>query len=605
MLSSVSAASSGKQDLNYHIRQVRNSLKHFNDVVAKNKLEMLPGNGSVILDNLTDVHTALQAYALNERSSALISAKRQVYAALGELIKLCDQFWFSELKFKSKGNEEASGKEVVRVDHTVKQLKVKEVTELMEAALTNLIQVSHEKLQEQNAAKGAFPVGLINDQNENLLQRPVVDVASQRTSLPDIPLTPRERDILQSKANSHNLVRGSHSIESVLCDPKKCGNINCNSGLRSDSPSPLPPPKPPLPNRLSDAPPLPPKRKTLQQLQQQFSHPVIAAQLETDFMAPLERTSWRSKSPEDNLSLLSASAGSLDSSTLNHSREEDLFELDPLAATSSTSSSKSPSQYQYLQLDETQQTPGSGQPMALGCGKGLPTVSVTGTSGEGLINGNDTLYGSFSCENDERVVETRHLQTQQQSTQFMSNLGHNFTTTTTTSSSSAAASAMCSNRTQMCTQTFTANRTQYADRFQTLYASANVRVRVMPLSVSQDSFVTATRHQQQMMACSSSTMLSNGDCSQIMKQMIGDSCTLTPRGTAAAESGEGPTEVKVQNADEAESPAADEEPPKLPEKQRKHSNRDRHNSFYENSSATKGVGGNCDEVDNSVELRDK
>lgn len=127
----------------------------------------------------------------------------------------------------------------------------------------------------------------------------------------------------------------------------------------------------------------------------------------------------------------------------------------------------------------------------------------------------------------------------------------------------------------------------------------------MPLSVSQDSFVTATRHQQQMMACSSSTMLSNGDCSQIMKQMIGDSCTLTPRGTAAAESGEGPTEVKVQNADEAESQAADEEPPKLPEKQRKHSNRDRHNSFYENSSPTKGVGGNCDEVDNSVELRDK
>lgn len=344
----------------------------------------------------------------------------------------------------------------------------------------------------------------------------------------------------------------------------------------------------------------------MQQLAQQFSHPVIAANYEADFMAPLERISWRSKSPEDNSSLLSVSAGSLDSSTLNQSRE-DLFELDQLAAAtnSSTSSSKSPSQqYQYQQLDETpQQTPGSSngsQNMMLGGATKLPTVSVTGTSGEGVLNGNDTRFiGSNGCE---RVMDARQTQ---QNTQFMSScsssssscgniVGHHQTITTS------------SNRVQM--SAFT-NRTQYAaDRFQTLYSSANVRVRVMPLSVSQDSFVV---HQQQIMAAT----MSNGSCSQqlIMNKVIGDSCTLT-RGIVATAAGSGEEEVKVQNqeTDEGEDVVKVEEqeelPPKLPEKQRKNSSRDRHKSIYDNMSPTRAGGAapqNCDEVDNAVELRDK
>lgn len=32
-------------DLNYHARQVKHALTHFKDVVNKNKLEMLHGNG--------------------------------------------------------------------------------------------------------------------------------------------------------------------------------------------------------------------------------------------------------------------------------------------------------------------------------------------------------------------------------------------------------------------------------------------------------------------------------------------------------------------------------------------------------------------------------
>lgn len=584
LLSSVSAATSGsgKQDLNYHIRQVRNSLKHFNDVVAKNKLEMLPGNGTVILDNLTDVHTALQAYALNERSSALISAKRQIYEALGKLIKLCDEFWLHEVKFKPKtakvldaasvAGPEASASR--RVSSEEKQMRVKEVTESMEAALSNLIQVSHEKLQEQNAAKGAFPVGLITDQNENLLQRPV-DVASQRTSLPDIPLTPRERDILQSKANNHNLVRGSHSIESVLCDSKNC-NANV---MRGDSPSPVPPPKPPLPNRLSDAPPLPPKRKNLQ-LHQQFSHPAIAANLEAEFMAPLERMSWRSKSPEDNSSLLSVSAGSLDSSTLNQSREEeeeDLFESDQLAG---SSSSKSPSQYQYQPLEETTS-------VTVSTGR-LPTVSVTGAGGDGATNGNDSRCGVFNGELTTTIIGSNNTIITETSQR-----------TQNTFTQSISSSSLANSVSRTMHQQTLSSRTQ----FQTLYSSANVRVRVLPLSVSQDGFLATSRQlQQQQQHFQQISSMVGGVNGQLTSQFVADSCTLS---RIAAREGED-MEQKVLNVQEG-GEAEDEEPPKLPEKQRKNSNRDRHKSVYDNMSPTKGQGtsSNCDSVDGTVELRDK
>lgn len=167
-------------------------------------------------------------------------------------------------------------------------------------------------------------------------------MANQRTSLPDIPLTPRERDILeQSQTKS---MRTSHSTESILRDSS-------------------PPPKPPLPHRcvqretssgamnfaqtisvtchcgchcrLSNPPPLPPKRKSQHSKSTSGSSTSSAIQnhsqqtpsVDIDGISDstllgcgLDRMSLRSKSPDDNSSLLSTS--SLDSA-LNHSREED------------------------------------------------------------------------------------------------------------------------------------------------------------------------------------------------------------------------------------------------------------------------------------------
>lgn len=52
------------RDLHVHVRQVQLALGHFRDVVSKNKLEMLPGNGTIVLDTVTTIHTLLKSYLL-------------------------------------------------------------------------------------------------------------------------------------------------------------------------------------------------------------------------------------------------------------------------------------------------------------------------------------------------------------------------------------------------------------------------------------------------------------------------------------------------------------------------------------------------------------
>lgn len=78
------------------MRQVKNALQHFKGVISRNRLEVLPANGTVVLETIANVHTALQPYTLNENSSAIISATTQVYLSLGKLIKLCDEVLLSE-----------------------------------------------------------------------------------------------------------------------------------------------------------------------------------------------------------------------------------------------------------------------------------------------------------------------------------------------------------------------------------------------------------------------------------------------------------------------------------------------------------------------------
>lgn len=140
---------------------------------------MLAENGTIVLEQIAQVHSQLQSYALNEYSSALISATTQVYDALGKLIKLCDEVILSD----DVGKCASLNKE-----------NVEYVIELVDTAVQQLANLANEKIAEQRAKDAQLngsSVLMGNKTSANTLQRPTVDVAAQRTSLPDIPLTPR------------------------------------------------------------------------------------------------------------------------------------------------------------------------------------------------------------------------------------------------------------------------------------------------------------------------------------------------------------------------------------------------------------------------------
>ncbi|XP_025190430.1 guanine nucleotide-releasing factor 2 isoform X1 [Melanaphis sacchari] len=210
-----SSGSSPKRSLNdidFNVRQVQIALRHFLDVVTKNKLEMLPGNGTVVLETVTTICGVFKSYDINEQSSLVVSALNQVYQSVAQLIKLCDDV----LIF---------GEKAINTDN------VSDILRLVELAIQNLVSLTNDKLN-HGVLKTVY-------KDEDSLKLP--DELKQRVSLPDIPLTPREREILEQTSN--------HSFDTVDCNP---------------------PSKPPLPDRTwlkktdqnSSPPPLPPKRRT-------------------------------------------------------------------------------------------------------------------------------------------------------------------------------------------------------------------------------------------------------------------------------------------------------------------------------------------------------
>ncbi|KAH8361180.1 hypothetical protein KR200_009190 [Drosophila serrata] len=327
------------QTLETHVKDISNALKHFRDVILKKKLEVLPGNGTVILETIASMYSVIQNYTLNENSAIMTSATQQVYQSLGKLIKLCDEVMLSE-----ESGECAS----------LSNENVREVIDLLEDAVRNLVTLAQGKLKEDQCAfrysgSGLGSIGAAAEIMGAVTASSGVGgglgggpgtgiglgmasmrvsaaesaAVAQRTSLPDIGLTPKERDSLEQC--NVNPMRGSHSTESILRDSS-------------------PPPKPPLPNRASNPPPLPPKRRsqpgaasgggvgslsTSTSTSNQASPQPYAQSHNISLNSDLDcssnisllnygvdRLSVRSRSPDEN------SQCSFDSA-LNHSREEE------------------------------------------------------------------------------------------------------------------------------------------------------------------------------------------------------------------------------------------------------------------------------------------
>lgn len=58
------------------------ALRYFQDVFTKNKLEMLPGNGTIVLETVANIHSVLKkSYALDE----------QRYVKIDKISSLCGE----------------------------------------------------------------------------------------------------------------------------------------------------------------------------------------------------------------------------------------------------------------------------------------------------------------------------------------------------------------------------------------------------------------------------------------------------------------------------------------------------------------------------------
>lgn len=139
--------------------------------------------------------------------------------ALAQLIKLCDDVLLSD-------NEETCS--------SLNQDNVTEIVLLVENAVQNLVILANEKIA------GSSTVCSTKADKCNSLQNCAQSNAiNLRTSLPDIPLTQRERDILEQTAAIKQKLRTSNSTESVIRNSPPAKPTKMRSSLN------LPPPLPP------------------------------------------------------------------------------------------------------------------------------------------------------------------------------------------------------------------------------------------------------------------------------------------------------------------------------------------------------------------------
>lgn len=250
------------KELERLVKEVTFGLKHFSDVITKRKLEMLPDNGTIVFESIANIHKAIKPYC--SRSPQLTSAVKRLCSALAMLIRLCDEI--SAVSFRA----DAANEEFESATRATRALSPEHVSGVVRAVTAAVEEVA--ALAKQHMTRPA------------LSPRPALvspRASTQRNSLPDIPLTPKERSLLTGEPGAEaGGVRASHSSESVLDAP--------------DSP----PPKPARPNRkVEPAPPLPPKRKSAN------DNSLLGLSI-------------------DRLSLQSHSSGSMDS-MLNVSNDED------------------------------------------------------------------------------------------------------------------------------------------------------------------------------------------------------------------------------------------------------------------------------------------
>ncbi|XP_067661881.1 rap guanine nucleotide exchange factor 1-like isoform X2 [Haliotis asinina] len=181
-------------------------------VVTQGKHEVLPPSATLVLETVMNVFTLLSNHLLNQDSSKLASHHNKVCQCLAKFIR-----WSDSVLMKS---EDTFNKETAN-----------EIIAALSDGIKDLTQLCIEKMASRKSSLPKSPTSTSGLQGT--LE------GSKRSSLPDIPLTPRERQILEQTSGM-----GIYDNATVSRSSEGLSNPTIFSFDVEDSP----PPKPPLPD---------------------------------------------------------------------------------------------------------------------------------------------------------------------------------------------------------------------------------------------------------------------------------------------------------------------------------------------------------------------
>ncbi|XP_055898157.1 rap guanine nucleotide exchange factor 1-like isoform X3 [Biomphalaria glabrata] len=198
------------EQLKSAMAEVNKTLIFIKAVVSKGKTEVLPGSASVILETVMQIFTLLRYPLLAQESNSLVSSQSKVCQNLAKFIQWADDSLVGVNKSCDK--EQAQG-----------------IIDALLEGIQELTKLGLEKMSQKKSSLLQPPVTC------QPLPSPTLDGQNYR---PDVPLTPREQEILaQTSANSYD------NISNLTRNSNNSSVFSFDSNTSAD----MPPPKPPLP----------------------------------------------------------------------------------------------------------------------------------------------------------------------------------------------------------------------------------------------------------------------------------------------------------------------------------------------------------------------
>ncbi|XP_052230046.1 rap guanine nucleotide exchange factor 1-like isoform X2 [Dreissena polymorpha] len=206
------------QKLQTEVENVNRTLKYIQAVITQDKLQIVPNTATVVLDTVNDVFLILNNFFMTQESTTLTSRHNQVCQSLAHFIKWADDLLIQGPKGLNKDNA-----------YTL-------ITALSDG-IEELYQICLDKWEDRTSLTSPkSPKGFLPS-----------SPSPKRNSLPDLPLTPREQEILQKTSDL------GHYDNHGLPVSRSSDSFAKGNGVAFQFPTQLssPPPKPPLPQNAS------------------------------------------------------------------------------------------------------------------------------------------------------------------------------------------------------------------------------------------------------------------------------------------------------------------------------------------------------------------